>query len=50
MQVNAFTVDDDDSVIKNIFSKMYQTGGIWAINKDGKISLSIRDIFVDKEQ
>jgi len=27
LQVDAFTVDDDGNVVRNVFSKMYQTGG-----------------------
>ncbi|KAJ8423236.1 hypothetical protein Cgig2_013488 [Carnegiea gigantea] len=50
LQVDAFTVDDDGNVVRNVFSKMYQTGGMWARNKDGKIYLSVGDMFVDKEQ
>jgi len=43
-------VDDYGNVVKNIFGKMYQIGGMWAKNKDGKTSLSVGDMFVDEEQ
>ena len=50
LQVNAFTMDDNDGVIKNIFGQKYQAEGIWVKNKDGKISLSLWDMFVDKNK
>jgi len=50
LPIDAFYMDDDGKEIRNPFRRMYRTGKMWARSRDGKITLAIGDIFVDKKQ
>jgi len=50
LPLDAFYMDDDSKEIRNPFSRMYRTGEMWATSRDGKITLAVSDMFVDKKQ
>ncbi|KAJ8422473.1 hypothetical protein Cgig2_016075 [Carnegiea gigantea] len=49
-QLNTGNVNDDGNPYFNLWSKMYQNGNMWATNPNGSISVTVGDMFIDKDQ
>jgi len=41
--------NDDRNPSENYWNKIHQNGSMWARNANGKISINVGDMFVDKE-
>jgi len=48
--IDAEGEDDDGNPTKNLWNKMYKNGNMWVRNSDGKVSIAVGDMFVDKDQ
>ncbi|KAJ8431021.1 hypothetical protein Cgig2_003836 [Carnegiea gigantea] len=48
--IDAEGEDDDGNPTKNLWNKMYENGNMWVRNSDGKVSIVVGDMFVDKDQ
>ncbi|KAJ8432620.1 hypothetical protein Cgig2_032901 [Carnegiea gigantea] len=49
-QLNTGNVNDDGNPYFNLWSKMYQNSNMWATNPNGSISVTVGDMFIDKDQ
>jgi len=48
--IDLTNVDDDGNPTCNLWSKIYQNSRMWARNTDSSVSITIGDMFVDKDQ